>query len=119
MSWKNHDAHGTYNTNNQIKFKTSTLKSSLCDYIDAYILVSRNIIVPNTGTAANPNNRKNMLIKNCAPFTDCVIKINNTQIDNAKDIHIVKPLYNLIKYSDSYSKTSGSLLQYYRRWIIF
>ena len=114
------------------------LKSSLCDYIDAYILVSRNIIVPNTGTAANPNNRKNMLIKNCAPFTDCVIKINNTQIDNAKDIHIVKPLYNLIKYSDSakdihivkplynlikysdsYSKTSGSLLQYFRRWIIF
>ena len=116
LSWKNHNAHGTYNINNQIKFKTSLLKSSLCD---AYILVSPNIIVLNTGTAANPNNGKNMLIKNCAPFTDCVIKINNTQIDNAKDIHIVQPLYNLIKYSDSYSKTSASLLQYYRRWIIF
>ena len=75
------------------------LKSILCDYVDAYILVSPNIIVPKTGTAANPNNRKNMLIKNFAPFTDCVIKINNTQIDNAKDIHIVKPLYNLIKNS--------------------
>ena len=65
---KNDDGHGTYNTNSQIKFKTSMLKSILSDYRDAYILVSGTITVDNTGTAANPNNSKNMKIKNCAPF---------------------------------------------------
>ena len=79
----NDEAHGRYNTNSQIKFKSLMLKSSLCDYPDAYILVSGTITVPNTGTAANPNNRKNIIIKNRAPFTDCIIEINNTQIDNA------------------------------------
>ena len=52
------------------------------------------------------------MFKNCAPFTDCISKINNTQVDNAKDIDIVMPMYNLIEYSDNYSKTSGSLWQY-------
>ena len=65
------------------------LRSSLCDYSDAYILVSGTITVPNTAAAAaNPNNRKNIVIKNCAPFTNCISEINNTQIDNAKDIDI-------------------------------
>ena len=90
------------------------LKSSLCDYNDTYILVSVTITVPNTGTAANPINTKNIIVKNCAPFTDCISEINNTQIDNAKDTDIVMPMYNLIEYSDNYSKTSGSLWQYYR-----
>ena len=90
------------------------LKSSLCDYSDAYILVTGTITVPNTGTAANPNNRKNIIIGNRAPFTYCISEINNTQTDNAKDIDIVMPMYNLIEYSDNYSKTSGSLLHYYR-----
>ena len=52
------------------------------------------------------------MLKNCAPFTNCISEINNTQIDNAKDINIVIPMYNLIEYSDNYSKTSGSLRQY-------
>ena len=55
---------------------------------------------------------KKVIFKNCAPFTDCISKINNTQVDNAKDIDIVMPMYNLIEYSDNYSKTSGSLWQY-------
>ena len=55
-----------------------------------------------------------MIIKTCAPFTDCISKINNTQVDKAKDNDIVIPMYNLIEYSDNYSKTSGSLWQYYR-----
>ena len=55
-----------------------------------------------------------MIIKTCAPFTDCISKINNTQVDNAKDNDIVIPMLNLIEYSDNYSKTSGSLWQYYR-----
>ena len=52
--------------------------------------------------------------KNCAPFTNCISEINNTQIDNVKDIDIVMPMFNLIEYSDNYAKTSGSLWQYYR-----
>ena len=57
---------------------------------------------------------KGVVFKNCAPFTDCISEINNPQLDNAKDIDIVMPMYNLIEYSDNYAKTSGSLWQYYR-----
>ena len=106
---KNDDAHGTYNTNSQTKFKTTMLKSNLCNYSDAYILVSGTITVRNTGTAANPNNRKNLIIKNCAPFNDCISEINNMQIEYAEDIDIVMPMYSLIEYSDNYSKTSRHL----------
>ena len=90
------------------------LRSSLCDYSDAYILVKGNITVNNTaadGAAANNTNKK-VIFKNCAPFTNCISKINNTQIDNAEYIDIVMPMYNLIEYSDNYSKTCGSLWQY-------
>ena len=52
------------------------------------------------------------MFKNCAPFTNCISKVNNTQIDNAKDTDIVMPMYNLIKHSNNYSKISGSLWQY-------
>ena len=79
------------------------LISSLCDYSDAYIVVSGTITVPNTGTAENPNNRKNIIFKNYAPFTNCISEINDTQIDNAKDIGIVMPMYAFIEYSDNYS----------------
>ena len=109
----NDDSRGTYNTNKQIKFKTTMLKSSLCDYSVAYILVKGTITVNNTGIAAAQNNRnKKLIFKNCALFTNYIREINNTQIDNAKDIDIVMPIYNLIEYSDNYSKTSGSLWQY-------
>ena len=57
---------------------------------------------------------KGVTSKNFAPFTKCICRINNTEIDNAKDINIVMPMYNLIEYSDNYSKTSGSLWQYYK-----
>ena len=101
---------------NKIKFKTSMLRSSLRDYSDAYILVKRNIAVSNTaadGAAVNNTNKK-VIFKNCAPFTNCISKINNTDADNAKYIDIVMLMYNLIEYSDKYSKTSGSLWQYYK-----
>ena len=90
------------------------LKSSLCDYSDAYILVKRNITVNNTAAAdvdANNTNKK-VIFKNYAPFTNCISEINNTQVDNAKDLDIVMPVYNLIEYSDNNSKTSGRLWQY-------
>ena len=110
----NDNARGEYSTNEQIRFKTSMLRSSLCDNSDAYILVQGNITVNNTadvGAAAN-NTGKKVIFKNCAPFTNCISKINNEQIDNAEHIDIVMPMYNLIEYSDNYSKTSGSLWQY-------
>ena len=53
-------------------------------------------------------------MKNCAPFTKCISRINNEDIDNVQDIDIVMPMYNLIEYNDNYSKTSGSLWQYYK-----
>ena len=99
---------------NKLDLKTALLRSSLCDYSEAYILVKRNITFNNTagaGVAANNINKK-VIFKNCAPFTNCISKINNTQIDNAEYIDIVMPMYNLIEYSDNYSKTSGSLWQY-------
>ena len=89
------------------------LKFSLCDYSDAYIFVRGTIAVNNTAAAyadANKANKK-VIFKIWAPFTNCISEINNTQIDNAKGIDIVMPMYNLIEYSDNYSKTSGSLWQ--------
>ena len=108
------ESRGAYNVNSQIKFKTTMLKSSLCDYSDAYILVKGTVSVNNTaatGAAANNTNKK-VIFKNCAPSTNCISEINNTQIDNAKDIDIVMPTYNLIEYSDNSAKTTGSLWRY-------
>ena len=104
------ESRGTYNTNTRIKSKTTMLKSSLCNY-SVNILVKGKITVNNTAAAdADANNtNKKVIFKNCAPFTNCISKINNTQIDNAEYIDIVMPMYNLIEYSDNYSKTSGSL----------
>ena len=106
----NDESRGAYNVNSQIKFKTTMLKSSFFDYSDAYIRVKGTISVTNTVAANNIN--KKVIFKNCAPFTNCISEINNTQIDNAKDIDIVMPMYNLIEYSDNYAKTTGSLWQY-------
>ena len=110
----NDDIRGAYSPNKQIRFKTAMLRSSLCDYSDAYILVKGNISVNNTagaGAAANDTNKK-VIFKDCAPFTSCVSKINNTQIDNAEYIDILMPMHNLTEYSDNYSETYGSLWQY-------
>ena len=111
----NDESRGTYSTNSQTKFKTSMLRLSLCDYSDAYIAVKGTITVPNIGTVATQNKRnKEVIFKNCTPFTDWMSEINNTQIDNAKDIDVVMNIYNLIEYSENYSKASRSLWLYYR-----
>ena len=113
----NDESRGTY-TGNSIKFKTTMLRSNLCDYADAYILVKGTITITGAGNddAAKRLDERNkgVIFKNCAPFTKCIIRINNTEIDNANNIDIVMPMYNLIEYSDNYSKTSGSLWQYYK-----
>ena len=116
----NDDIRGEYSPNKQIRFKTAMLRSSLCDYSDAYILVKGNISVNDTaaddasGSAAN-NVSEKVKFKNCDPLINCISKINNTQIDNAEYIDIVMPMYNLIEYSDNYPKTSGSLWQYSKK----
>ena len=89
------------------------LRSILCDYSDAYIIAKGNISVNNTGTAAAPTDRNiKVIFKKITPFTNCISKINNTQIDNTEYINIVMPMYNVIEYTNNYSKTSGSLWQY-------
>ena len=94
------------------------LRSNLCDYPDAYILLKGTITITGAGDDGAvkrlDERSKGVLFKNCAPFNKWISKINNTEIDNAKDIDILMPMYNLIEYSDSYSKTSGSLWQYYK-----
>ena len=94
------------------------LKSSLCDYSDAYILVKGKITITGAGdnhVAKQADERdKGVAFKNRAPFTSCKSDINNVEIDYCQDIDIVMPMYNLIEYSDNYAKTSGSLWQYYR-----
>ena len=108
----NDESRGTYNIHSQIKFKTTILKSSLCDYGDAYILVT--VTVNNTaaeGADANNTNKK-VIFKNCSPFTSAISELNNTQIDNCKNIDVIMPLYNLLEYNPAYEKTSGSLWQY-------
>ena len=102
----------------KLNFKTSMLRSILCDYVifsDAYILVIGTITVTKIGPQAARNNRnKKVILKNCTPCTDYINETNNTEIDHAKIIYVVMPMYNLIEYSDYYSKTSGGLCQYCR-----
>ena len=106
------ESKGNYSHENPIKFLTSSLESSLCDYSDAYILVTGNITV--TGGDANTK----IAFKNCAPFTKCITEISKTFIDDAEHINITMPVYDLIEYSDNYSDTAGSLWQFKRDEIL-
>ena len=98
------------------------LNAGLCDYRDAYILVEGRTTV--AGKAANNaeiaacRNNKKIVFKNCASFIKCISKINNAEVDNAEDLDIVMPMYNLLEYSENYSKTSASLQQYCRDGLV-
>ena len=113
----NDESRGNYG-NSDIRFKTTMLKSDLCDYASPYILVKGTITITGAGddaAARKADERdKRVTFKICAPFTKCISRINNRDIENPHDIDIVMPTYNLIEYSDNYSKTSGSLWQYYK-----
>ena len=85
-----------------VKFETQVIKSNLCDYSDAYILVTGDI----TATGGDANTR--IAFKNCAPFTKCITYINDQHVDNADNLDVIMPMYNLIEYSDNYSDSSGS-----------
>ena len=97
------ESEGNYLPDNEIKLLSSLLESNLCDYSDAYILITGNINVAGGG-----NNTK-VAFKNCAPSKTCRTEINQTFVDDAEHINIAIPMYNLIEYSNNYSDTSGSL----------
>ena len=114
-----HDQSGSaddrYKPSKQIRFKTSMLRSDLCDYSDAYIVVKGDITLTKTNGRGIIDIRNRFLaFKNNAPFTNCISKINNVLIDNAEDLDVVMPMYNLIEYSKNYRKTTGSLWNYCR-----
>ena len=91
-----------------VKFLTNSSESSLCDYSDAYILVTGDI------TVTGGNNNTKVAFQNCAPFNKCRTEINETFVDEADIIDITMPMYNLLEYSDNYSDTSGSLWNFNR-----
>ena len=100
-----------YNVNKEIRVKTPMLRSCVHDFSDAYIVVNGDIIVTYPDDAKR---NKSVAFKNNAPFINCIWKINGVQIDNAEDLDVVMPIYNLLEYSKNYRKTTGSLWNYYR-----
>ena len=109
-----HDQSGeTYNTNKQISFKISMLRSDLCDFSDPYIVVKGIVTVSADEKDRDEINRQ-VILKNNAPFISCISKINGVLVENAEDLEIVMPMNNLLEYSKNCSKTSASLWNYYR-----
>ena len=106
----------TYNENKSITFKTPMLRSDLCDYADTYILVNGTITVTANAGANNIREKRNkpLILKNNAPFIFCITKIYNELIEDAEDLDVVMPMYNLLEYSKNYRKAIGSLYNYYR-----
>ena len=114
---EDHDqSGGAYNTNKQIEVKPPMLRSNLCDYNDAYIVV-KGIIAATTEERDRDEMNRQVIFKNNTPFISCVSKTNGTLIENAEDIDKVMPMYNLLDYSKNYLKTSGSLWNYLMRQI--
>ena len=123
----NSETNGNYSHKNPIKSLTISLESNLCDYSDAYILVTGNITVTRTIAAAaggNPQRKQplaaatQVIFKNVAPFKDCRTEINDTFVEYADFIYITMPIYNWIEYSDNYSDTSESLWDFKRDEIV-
>ena len=107
----------TYNENKSVRFKTPMLRSNLCDYSDAYILVKGTITVNGiVNRVENEINKRHrpLILKNNASFVSCMTRINGELIEDADDLDIVMPMYNLFEYSKNYRKTIGSLYNYYR-----
>ena len=107
----------TYDENKSIRFKTPMLRSDLCDYSDAYILVYDTIKVNAiVNGAENEINRRNrpLILKNNSPFVSCITRINGELIEDADDLDVVMPMYNLLEYSENFRKSIGSLYNYYR-----
>ena len=109
----------TYNKNKSIRFKNPMLRSNLCDYSDAYILFKGTNTVTGPGANNSANNitdkqNRPLILKNNAPFDSCITRINDELIEDANDLDIAIPMYNLLEYSKNYRKTIGSSYNYYR-----
>ena len=108
-------SEGNYNVNKEIRIKTSMLRSDLCDFSDAYIVVKGDITLTKTNEREIIDIRNRFLaFKNNGPFTNWISNINNVLTDNAEDLYVEIPMYNLLEYSKNYRKTTGSLWNYYR-----
>ena len=124
-------SEGNYNVNKEIRIKTSMLRSDLCDFSDAYIVAKGNITITkktftaddiyapnNTAANGNATNTANnnafgntkLVFKNNAPFINCISKINGVKIDNAEDLDVVMPMYNLLECIKNYRKTTGTTI---------
>ena len=101
-----------YKANKEIRIKILMLRSVLCNFNDAYIVVKGDITLEGNNNANKRN--KNFTFKNNAPFNNCISKINDIKIDNTEDLDVVMPMYNLLEHSKNYRKTTGSLWIYYR-----
>ena len=98
----NDQSNANYDVRNEVIYSREVLKFNLCDYNDVYILVRGDIFV-------GRNFAPEVGFKNCAPFTKCIIETNRATIDDAEDLNLVMPMYNLLEYSSNYSGTTGSL----------
>ena len=116
------ESKSNYSHKNPIKLLTKSIESSLCDYSDAYILVTGDIAVKKKNDDHTNNidiaQATQVVLKNCAPFNKCRTEINKTFVNEADFINIATPMYNLIEYSDNYSDTSGSLWNFKRDEIV-
>ena len=105
-------SNGTYSPNKDIRFKTPQIRDDLCDFNDAYIVVTGKITVTNPGNSLNEYNRK-VSLKNSAPFFNCILQVNDQLIEDAQDLDIVMPMFNLLYCSKNFRKTTGSFWNYY------
>ena len=102
-----HDQSGeTYNSNKQIRFKTSMLRSDLCDFNNAYIVV-KGIITDSADERDRDEMNRQVVSKNNVPFISCISKINGVLVENGEDLDILMPMYNLLKYSKNYLLLCG------------
>ena len=102
-------AEDRYIPSKQKRFKASKLRPELCDFSDAYIVVKGDDTLPKHANRILIGIRnRSLTFKNNAPFTNCASKINNVLIDNAEDLDIVMPMYNLLEYSKNFRKTTGN-----------
>ena len=100
-------SNGTYNKNKDIRCKTYQLRNDLCDFNDAYIVVTGKITATNPGNDDNVYNRK-VSLKSSVLFFNSILKINSQLIEDAQDLDIVMPMYNLLYYSKIFRKTTAS-----------
>ena len=102
-----HDQSGeTYNSNKQIRFKTSMLRSDLCDFNNAYIVV-KGIVTDSADERDRDEMNRQVVSKNNVPFISCISKINGVLVENGEDLDILMPMYNLLKYSKNYLLLCG------------